>query len=471
MLIQKKGGQSVSVRATLPVAEHPFLIVRKQNYTNLQARAARSPWKEQKAEVLSLARTLICNPAEGMRAWSEKLARIFSTTALAYILDPQNRPLYRDRIVEHLRFFDSSHSPSMIAQMRANPDKMLWIYGVPTGNAFFQGVLALDIIHDDLPPDQLQQIEAFLREGPADYFMRTTLVWRQGSLAAKAIWPLYERNASVYEPLANEWHKVTLSHISTDGVFAGGTGYAAARWTQADREHKALFGEVLANVGLLRGWYEEPRLKDFQEWINGYAYTPFRIYWTFGDSGPSGFNSRLQPGPERAYRYSKLAGQYAAWLSQEAAPYAGLGSYVLSEESFPTPVAAPSRIFPDGGAWLKQTSLDTHSLSAVLWNLKETDDAHAHKETNSLGIAAYGEMVLRASGYNGWADGEAGFSWDYIHDRAISANTVLFNYQTPDTEDEEQTPSSVNDHIKKYGAGDRRLSPDRDCGLRTGRLG
>jgi hypothetical protein len=454
MLTQTKTRHSV-IRVATAGHAHPFLIVSKQDYTELQARAASSPWKEQKEAVLSLAATLVCKPADGIRAWSETLARILSTTALAYILDPQNRPAYRDRIVEHLRYFDEAHPQSMIARMRANPDKMLWIYGVPTGNAFFQGVLALDIIHDDLPEDLLQQIEAFLRRGPADYFMKTPLAWRQGYLAAKAIWPLYERNAAVYQPIVEQWYEDVMSHISEDGVFTGGTAYAIARWSHADREHKGLFGEVLAHAGVLRSWYEEPRLRNFQEWLYGYAYTPFRICWTFGDSGPGGFNAQLQPGPERGYRYSELAGQYAAWLSQGTMPYVGLGSYVLSDQPYPAAAATPSRVFADGGAWLKQTSLDPRSLSAVLWNLKGTNDVHAHKETNSLGLAAYGEMLLRASGYNGWADGESGFSWAYINDRAIAANTVLFDYSIPTEQAQEQTPSTVNDHVKKYGAGIR----------------
>lgn len=441
------------VRAPRRSAGHPFLIVRASDFADLQARAVQWPWQEQKAAAIEATTTERYNPAARIDIRAIMLARILTTTALAYILDPDRRPVYVARIVEHLHPFDPAEPNSITANMRSNPDKTLWRYAVPTGNAFFHAVLALDIIHDELPSKQLAEIEAMLRDGPSRYFQDTKLAWTQGTHAAAAIMPLYDGDVAAYRPLVETWKADTLRAISVDGVFRGGCAYADARWGFADRENKALFGEVLAYTGVLPDWYDEPRIGRFQEWLNGYAYTPFRALWAFGDSGPEKFNGHYQPGNERAYRYSPLAGRYAAWLRGGLTPPAGLGSYVPAHEPPSAPLAAPSRVFADGGAWLKETSLDEQSLSAALWNHKTSSDAHAHKETNSICLAAYGEMLLRGAGYNGWATPEQGFSWDYIHSRAVAGNTVLFDYALPNSREEERLPSAVNDHVLTHGNG------------------
>lgn len=433
--------------------EHPYLIVRRSAFAELQARARRSPWREMRAAAIDDARTLTYSPAATIRARGVVLARIFSTAALAYIVDADHRRTYVDRIVDHIRHFAHGEPGSVLDAMRGNANKHDWNYATPTGNAFVQAVLALDVVHDDVPADELTRVEAILRDGPALYFAETKLAWRQGALAARAIWPLYERDVAAYAPTVAEWHDDVLLHLSADGVFTGGTGYADCRWTYQDREHKGLFGEVLAHAGVLPDWYDEPKVVAFQEWFNGYAFTPFRVCWPIGDSAPERHKPRYQQGPERAYRYGALAGRYASWLTEGQVPPAGLGSYVLTESFDHAPLAAPSRVFEDGGAWLKEASLDPKSLAAVLWNQRTDTDLHAHKETNAICLAAYGELLLRNAGYNGWNTPSNGFDWAYINDRAIAASTALFDYAVPKTAAEDRLPPEANDHVGRGGAG------------------
>lgn len=434
-------------------SEHPFLLVTRDRFDELRARASASPWREMRESALQLASELGDDPNAEIGARARTVARAFSVGALAYILEPERSAEHRERLVSLISAFDSADPKSITRQMLANDDKTLWVYAVPTGNAYVQAILALDIIHDELAPDELLRVETILRDGPAAYFRDTELAWHQGAWAVRAMWALYQRDEDLYGGVVQEWRRDTLESISADGVFTGGVGYAAARWTNPDREHKALFGEILAHTGVLPDWHDEPRVRAFHEWFAGYAHTPFEVMWTFGDSGPGSFEADNRTGLSRAYAFSELAASYVAALVKDRALGAYLSTYVLSSLQVVEPAAAPSRIFPDGGAWLKQTSLDPESLAVVLHNLRDQRDAHAHKDTNAVAFAAYGELLLRGSGYTGWNTGDQGFSWDYIHSRAISANVALFDYQVPTDKQSEPTPSHRHDHMRTYGAG------------------
>lgn len=434
-------------------SEHPFLLVAKDQFDELRSRAGASPWREMRESALQIADEFRDDPAGEIRSRSQRLSRALSVTALAYILEPERSAVHRDRILAMFSAFDAADPSSITRQMMANEDKMVWNYAVPTGNAYVQAILALDVIHDDLGSAELRRIESLLRDGPATYFRDTPLGWEQGAFAVRAMWPLYERDEEVYAPIVDAWRRITLHALSDDGVFNGGTGYAGWRWTSPDREHKGLFGEILVRNGILSSWHSEPQVRAFYEWFGGYAHTPFGVSWTIGDGGPGVFPKAERTGVERAYNYSALAGAYGAALLDGQIPPAYLSTYVLTERWPLEPAASPSRVFPDGGAWLKQTSLDPASLSVVLQNLRGSDDGHAHKETNSLSFAAYGELLLRAGGYTGWNTPDSGFSWDYIHSRAISGNVALIDYDVPTDTDSERRPSAHHDHVRVSGAG------------------
>lgn len=434
------------------MSRHPFLLVRDTDYPRLRERAARSPWREMRERALHDAATLVDDPEREIRDRALDLARALSTTALAFVLDPDHADVHRDRIATLLEAFDPAVSGSITDLMRANEDKTLWTHAIPTGNAFVQGVLALDVVHDHLPQPRLHQLEAVLQNGPAAYFRDTVLAWHQGSWAARAIWPLYRGDEPAYRPVVRAWLRDTVESVSADGVFVGGPGYAAARWLNPDREHKGLFGDLLQHSGVLPDWYSEPRIRLLQEWLHGYAYTPFGVTWTFGDTAPLRYDHDDRSGPERAARYSRLAGGFAAARPAEV-PHTLLSTYVCTDEPAAEPAAAPSRVFPDGGAWFTEGNGDPQGIAAVLLNLRSASDAHVHKETNAVNLAAYGEYLLRGGGYNGWQTEEQGFSWEYVHGRALAANVALFDYPVPTTAAEERLPGVDHDHVQTFGAG------------------
>jgi len=66
------------------------------------------------------------------------------------------------------------------------------------------------------------------------------------------------------------------------------------------------------------------------------------------------------------------------------------------------------------------------------------NDGHGHKEVNAINLCAFGEHVIRNSGYTGAGRGALGYDYNYINNTSVSGNTVLINN---------------TDHTLKYGAG------------------
>ena len=71
---------------------HPHMIVTESEYAGLQARATQWPWSVMKTKAIDDATHLTYNPAESYQTKCYRAQDIASSCALAYILDPDNRP-------------------------------------------------------------------------------------------------------------------------------------------------------------------------------------------------------------------------------------------------------------------------------------------------------------------------------------------------------------------------------------------
>jgi len=215
-----------------------------------------------------------------------------------------------------------------------------------------------------------------------------------------------------------------------------GSGYAGAR-LGGTRFAKSYFMDVLEFTGEDNNYYSDSTIQAFMEWLYGYSTTPFRLCYTFGDASPRSNSHKTGPGQYRVHRFSAAAEKYAAWNNDGRAAPGRLLYYIFMTEPFPQPQRAPSRIFPDGGAWFIEAGDSNSDLAGALWNCR-SEVWHSHKDVSAIHLAAYGEHVLRNSGYCGAGMGALGFSWDYIHNYAESSNTALINGA---------------DHTAKIGAG------------------
>jgi hypothetical protein len=406
---------------------HPFLIVTESDYPALRALAEQSPWSQMKADAISDVQTLVCNPADDYGRKVGRMGDIVSAGALAYILDPPNSSTYVGKVYNTI--------VNCWPDLRAGLDRSEHSYTVAPGSAFFMSVLALDIMYNDLTPTERGDIEAQLQK-VADWYNSTTTAWRLNLYGVRGIWALYKGDRSAIDKAKRDYRNELMSQLTDDGVFNSSMSYAGAR-LGGTRFAKAYFMDVLEFTGEDNSYYSDGTIQAFMEWLYGYSTTPFRLYYTFGDASPTGNSQMTGPGQYRVHRFSAEAEKYAAWNNDGWAAPGRLLHYIFMTKPFAQPQRATSRIFPDGGAWFIEVGNSERDLAGALWNCRSVS-GHAHKDVDAIALAAYGEHVLRNSGYCGWGEGAFGYTWDYVHDYAESSNTVLVDGA---------------DHVAKIGAG------------------
>ncbi|MCK4624992.1 MAG: carboxypeptidase regulatory-like domain-containing protein, partial [Phycisphaerae bacterium] len=377
--------------------EHPRLIFRKSDLPALRRRAAKTPWKEMKVDAIAYIKshTYKYNPAKQgdtyIRNRYSSMAGIASTGALAYILDPANKKYYKDKIAGALSdwdklFVDARDWKGNNGQYWLNYD---WC------SAYAHSVLALDVIHDDLTASRRADLETKLgRVADWYYAHRSTGTY---SFSAYGYWALYRNDRGRIDSAKIGWWEGVMDTMTPCGVYDIGPGYASAGVSY--RVTKWDFHHLLQFSGQKTDFYSNRTLIGFYEWIYGASYSPFRKFISFGDSNPT----RAEPPGITTYcasRFSKKAGGNAAWFIGGRLPPGRLMYYVLAEWPTPKPLKPLSHVWPDGCAAFWEDNPSDKSLMGALWsNTIGHNDGHAHHETNALHLCAYGENVLRNTGY------------------------------------------------------------------------
>jgi len=417
--------------------EHPFLLVKESDFDELQKLALASPWKELKQLAIHNASNLVYDSGDDYKDRATRLSEIMGANALAYILDPARRHTYTRNILENINRWDD---------LSSELNKGSWTYEVPPATALFYCILALDIIHNGIGRAELEAAESKLNDVAEKYWDH-----RQHRLAiwtVRGLWSLYKGEAR-FAVARDSYRSALMKQMTTEGVYSPGPGYAAARFGQAQHGNGIQHFLDVLEFTETDTYYSDATMRRFHEWLFGYSMTPFGRNYIFGDSAPVNSSTLFSPASYRAYRFSQQAARYVAWNAKGNLPKELLLAYLLMREPLAKPEKPTSRIFNDGGAWFLENNPSPNALAGVLWNPQSTGDDHAHKEVNSLNLCAFGEYLLRNSGYEGWKKGSNGFSWDYISNRAVSGNTALINYSFEDG----RNPPAKNDHVSKSGAG------------------
>ncbi|NQW99824.1 Ig-like domain repeat protein, partial [bacterium] len=465
---------STLVMITSALAQtHPFIIVKDTDYASLQALsvggASKVPFIRMRSDAVNISNTTTYSEAAALGTRLGSLIKIMDSTALAYIVDPANRNTYRNRFYQYLKYWDLAQNGNITKDLNIAS----WEGGVQSAAAFFATVIAQDIIYNDpnTTAAQILQRNGFnaMMEvtgpvgamGPATFYNTQYEPYHLTSLmSARAIWALWKggilNNAALDAAVAG-YKEDWLSHITDDGCFVEYSGYAMARAGDPSRYNKGVFHDVIVYSGIDPAWYANPKMANFYEWLAGYAQGPNRYGWPIGDSSYAPFSATYASPFDRASKFSPLAGRYGEWLQNGATPAAKLFSYLARARTPGTVTALEpvSRIFQNGGAYLRQKNGGVNSLAAVLTNLKAysvPNVGHIHKATNSLNIASFGEILMRGPGYNGYgaaasAANNFGFDFSYVNNHAISENIALFNYNITNY----QNPSFTNDHRAKHG--------------------
>ncbi|MCK4624222.1 MAG: carboxypeptidase regulatory-like domain-containing protein [Phycisphaerae bacterium] len=402
-------------------AGHPFLIVQKSDYAKLRARAAKSPWKKMKADAISYVNSHSFNSQAGIRDKTGKMKSIVGAGALAYILDPANRISYKNKVRDTLMHWDAIY---------ADRDHTVWHFEVPGGSALFNSILALDIIYDDLTSAERADIEAKLGRMAEWYW--TVPAWHPlNRWGVCGVWALYRQDRERFNFCKSGYRSGLYKNVTPGGVFDSGGHYSVARFA-GGRIAKAHFMDVLEFTGE-DTYYSDTRFGRFQEWLYGAAIGPFFGYSSFGDThlrGLFGGGSHITGG-FRAHRFSAKVARNVAWVINGAAPATGLLNYLMLDQPLPAPKKPLSDIWDCYAAFWEDNPSDRSLMGAILSTT--SSQWHTHRETNAVFLCAYGEYVLRNSGYV-----HHGKNYDYISNSAVSGNTVLIDGV---------------DHVSKTGGG------------------
>lgn len=438
------------MKKTLPPhTSHPFLVVRQEQFATLQKKAAQSPWKEMKQDALIRFQTLQFCPNENYVLRCDSVRDITDAAALVYILEPSQRTQCVQKLLEMVQLWLPEVTGNLYDELYKTPGDH-WVGAIPPGAAFVSCLLALDIMYNDLTKEQLFRCEQALTP-IADNFNRNDENHMVAILGVRGLWALYKGQMEPLFAAWEAWKALFFSYITEDGVGVASVDYSVDRFVRGERMSKVILPIVMDITGIDTTFFKNPKTVQFAEWALGYTYTPAKRMWLIGDTllatNMAAAESLLMV--YNSARHSKKAAALAAWLQKGRRPQGKLLHYLLQNEPFLKAAAPESRIFASGGAWFYEDMNNTNSLAGVLWN-STTFDGHGHKEINSVSLSAFGHRLYANAGYSGWGSGsDEGFTWNYINRRALSASTVLVDYEYGSVFD----PSETNDHQQKNGAG------------------
>ncbi len=360
---------------------------------------------------------------------------VLGANALAYILDPDNKTTYIANIQNK---FETRIKTMKIGTGAASSS-------VPS-HELFHGLLALDVIRYDLEPEVLVGYEKIFEK---KIFKLVLKQWRPHGWAMRMLWYKYAGDEANFLEAKKQYDIDLRIHFLPDGISPSGGGYNMERFNVKERAAKNTTFDIMEYMGY-HEYYTDSGMINMHEAIYGYENSPFGRCVFYGDSRGSQVAWSVEddvivsPTTVRAARFSDKAYKYAMWTLREGtglndATLKGyLASYIVMagsaaqnnpiEFNIADAEMAPSRIFDNYAALIgNKPSRDALYLSVQTLTGKE--EYHTHYEANAIGMAGYGEILLRNAGYDGPnADVSAkGLTtpFEFIHAHAESANTVL----------------------------------------------
>jgi len=358
-----------------------------------------------------------------------------SACTLAAVLETNGttRASYIDKVVATLPRWEDI----LIIQSGANDGTPAWSTGYLTDAtaAYFNTVLAVDILHDDLAArsanisypglpaftNQLSYAE-FLMEQEFNHFYGIAkpvynLQLKDGSTlsyasapnnyppakeAAMILWKLYngtfnssdrdsnsllnggilDNGGAPYPNTVSGYLPEMAARVNNSGTYSEGPGYAYAAWG-LDRDERSHLIDLLEFTGkdveFGTDFYTNPKFISFYEWLYGFASTPFGLMTGFSDTHALRLLSDDGHGGN-SWTTSSHIGQ-ASRFSAKAGDYAAWKNRGEPHQgrllnyllySPATGNSRPeSRIYTNGGAFFLSRPVDDYSLYGALWNVKE----------------------------------------------------------------------------------------------------
>ena len=374
---------------------------------------------------------------------------VMGANALAYILDPQNKNKYVANIRDGIRNEVANIYIGDTAATSSVPSHIL-----------FHALLALDVVRNDLSNSDLKACEDILEDKIFQLFLPK---WKPHAVAMRMMWHKYAGNEADFLVTKNAYdHILDTLHLTPDGVYPGGTGYGMERFNSRARSAKNTVYDLLEYMGY-NEYYSNPKMRRLHEWIYGYATSPAGATIFYGDArgGRKSWDVEgdvlISHTTARAARFSDDAYRYAMWVLRhgeglEKATLKGyLASYIAMAGSGEAnnPIEfdiadarlAPSKIFTNYAALIGNSQSKDELYLSVL-SLTGQQEYHTHFEANAIGMAGYGEILLRNAGYDGPStDVSAGgltTSARFLQRNSESGNALMIDGEN---------------HSGKYGSG------------------
>lgn len=362
---------------------------------------------------------------------------VTGSSALAYILDPENKEKY----VENIHMIFKKHVMNIYIGKEATTSS------TPSGELFF-ALLALDVMGSDIDPESLKIYEESLKEK----IMKLVIgQWDPHAWAMRMLWYKYVGDDENFQAAKEEWLIGLSEHYLDDGTSPAGSGYCVERWNDLRCSAKNTTADLMTYMGDYDA-YSNTGLVMLQDFIYGHANAPFGHILAYGDS------RQLQDAWDiegdmlvsatilRSRRYSEQAYKYAMWIitqgyetrMSELKVKGYLLSYLVlagsAKDNNPVEIdlndaePSPSCVLTNY-ATLRTKDKTTNELAIAMQNLTGNIEYHTHYEVNALALAGYGEILLRNAGYMGpnrdaTIDGITS-SFKYMHDSSISSNCVM----------------------------------------------
>ena len=359
--------------------EHPFLIVKKEQFPALRQRASEEPWAAIKADAIR-------RSDAGFR-WGNNnsqnaydLQDYIGAAALAYILEEDRAQLHADRvrdaILDHYSRLDLSEDRD-------------WGGVVPNLGSFFVAILSLDIVHNALPDETVQQCEKVISD--QIFSLKREGSWADVRRGTHGAWDIYQGDRT--EP-DDAYYAGVMQQITEDGVSPVTIHYAWERVGGGDsRISKSGYMDVLEFTGADRRYYQNERLQKFQRWLFGSSVNTAKEMAIIGDMLPTqGLHNDMLH--RRVVNFDEEAAAYAAWFHEGRPAQGNILTYILPKKALPAPQVPQSQWYRNGGAFFREKPDDPNGLHGVLYNITSQDEWHTHQETNGLALSGLGNRLL-----------------------------------------------------------------------------
>lgn len=356
-----------------PSKSHPFLIVTRDQFPALREKAAREPWKAMKADAFA-------RSARGARTSPYDLQDFVGAAALAYILDEADARTHAHRVRDAILHQYSQVHPT---------EDRAWMGVVPPLGSFFVAILALDIVHDALAAEDRARCEAVI--ATHIFKLKRTGNWVPVRLGTHGAWDIYQGTRTTPD---DAYFNFLMRQITEDGVSPVTNHYAWERVGGGNsRISKSGYMDVLEFTGIDRRYYGNERIGKFMRWLFGSSVNCAKEMAIFGDMLPTQpiENDMLHL---RVVNFDREAAGYAAWFLRDRQPIGHILTYILPQTPLPPPVVPSSRLYANGGAFLREKPDDPEGLHGVLYNIKSQSEGHTHFETNGLALSGLGNRLL-----------------------------------------------------------------------------